>query len=155
MKSKWVVLGVIIGVIFLATIWSIGNGLTSVGRVRESAQTYADEAIPAILDGWSADELIARSAVELKKNVPAEETRRIVGELKSRLGAFKSVEKAQMGDFEMPGQSNSGPYMVAPFAANATFEKGQAVVEMKLVRQEGKWKIANFFVREPSASANR
>lgn len=151
----WVVLGVIIGVIFLATIWSIGNGLTTVGRVRESAQAYADEALPAILDGWNADELISRSAVELKKNVPAEQTRRIMAELKDRLGAFKSVEKARMGDFVMPADSTTGPYMVAPFVADATFEKGKAVVEIKLVRQEGKWKIGNFFVREPTASTSR
>lgn len=145
----WVVLGVIIGVIFLATIWSIGNGLTTVGRVRESAQIYADQALPAILDGWSADELIARSAVELKRNVPEEQTRQIIADLKTRLGAFKSVKTAQMGDFEMPGESTSGPYMVAPFVAKAQFEKGEAVVEIKLVRQEGHWRIGNFYVRQP------
>ena len=31
-------------------------------------------------------------------------------------------------------------------------EKGDAVVELKLVRSEGKWRVGNFFVRSPKAA---
>jgi hypothetical protein len=147
-KGTWVVLGVIVGIIFLATIWSIGNGLTAVGRIRESAQQEADSVLPLILKDWSADELSKNAAPELKENVSVPAMLKMMSELKAKLGNFKSVDKAKIGNFESPSTGNQGgPFMIAPFTALGHFEKGDAVIELKLVRSEGKWRVGNFFVR--------
>ena len=118
------------------------------GKVRESAITYADEAVPAILKDWSAAELNRRSAAELRANADPKQMGKMLSDLKAKLGAYQSSEKGQMGNFEAPGTNNTGgPFMVAQVTKAATFEKGKAVVDVKLIRREGKWQVANFFVQ--------
>lgn len=153
MKVGWVVLGVVVATILLATIWSIGNGLTAATRFQEGATRDANRILPLILKDWSVAELRSNAAPELLENVSEAEMTKMMTELKGRFGAMKKLEPAQLGNFETPGIKNEGgPFMVAPFTALGHFEKGDAVVELKLVRSEGKWRVGNFFVRSPKAA---
>lgn len=142
------VLGVIIGTILMVTIWAIGNGLTSVGRIRETAGAYADSVVPKIVGEWNAKELAAQAAPELKENADEAAMEGMMNDLRAKLGKPKKIEKAQIGDFASPSRRNdSGPFIVVNVVVPAEFEKGKATVELKLVRREGQWRIGNFFVQ--------
>ena len=148
-KAGWVVFGVVVASILLATMWSIGNGLTATTRFREGALRDGDRIIPPILKDWSVAELKANAAPQLLENVSEAEMAKMMAELKAKLGPLRSLGKSEAGNVHSPSVKNEGgPFMVVDYLATGTFEKGQAIVEVKLVRSEGKWRIGNFFVRD-------
>lgn len=148
MKAAWVAFGVVVATIFLATIWSIGNGLTAGSRFQEAARQAADEALPQLLGSWDARKLEELAAPELKESVSFDQMAKMMADLKSKLGKLEKLQPAKVGNFETPGVDKSGgPFIVAPCVAKAKFEKGDATIEIKMVRVEGKWRVGNFFVR--------
>ncbi|MBX7132388.1 MAG: hypothetical protein K1X67_06895 [Fimbriimonadaceae bacterium] len=149
MKAGWVVFGVVVASILLATIWSIGNGLTATTRFRESALREGDKMLPPILEDWSVAELRGQAAPQLLENNSEQDIAKMMADLKARLGPLRSLGKSEAGNVHSPSVKNEGgPFMVVDYQATGTFEKGKAVIEVKLVRSEGKWRIGNFFVRD-------
>ena len=145
MKKFFAVLGVIflivivVGVVGFALIAMRGNALD------KESKTYADAAIPAIVTTWNAKELLDRASPELRQSAPQQQFYQLFGRF-AGLGHLQRCEPAQ-------GQSISGVTWQnglqekAEYTAKATFDKGDAVIDLALIKHGDQWQILWFFVK--------
>lgn len=108
------------------------------GDVSESASTYANKAMPAILGTWSSDEL-------LKHAVPgsfgADQAKQMMDSYKTKFGDYQSVGKWTMTGIN--AATNNGVSKTdATINAEGKFSKSVGTIILKLERAgEEEWKI--------------
>jgi len=151
----------VLGVIFLAVVAlsGIGVGLLAIrgnpvdtigywflemrgDRLDKESKAYADAAIPAIA-AWSEKELLDRQSPELKQTLTQQQLDLTFQRLSLALGHLQKCEPAQ-------GQSiMSGKQVKATYISKAIFEKGEAVIQLDLIKHGDQWQILGFKVNSP------
>jgi len=111
-----------------------------------SGKAYVDEAVPAILRSWDASELLTRATDELRQEMARGEfdasfrrTSRALGPMSEYKGSTGSVKL----EFNVP----QGRGATGFFAAEATFVRGSAKIEVVTVDRGAGWQIAGFRVQ--------
>jgi hypothetical protein len=132
---------IILGSIFLAIIVLGGIGIAFIA-VRGSAldkesKAYADTAIPAIVTTWNQKELLDRASPEFKKAVTADQLDRLFRWVSS-LGRLQKCEPAE-GHSLMSATTQSGKMISAQYTSKATFEKGDAMITLGLIKHGDQW----------------
>ena len=135
-------------ILIVATIFIYG---TFWGKpLDESSKKFVDESISAITSEWSPQELKNRASPALIATIDKDpESLNKLFSRFSRLGGLKHYSGStgqSFGMFNIIGPSS----ITADYVANVEFENGNAVISVKLVRQDKNWKINYFYVNSPA-----
>jgi len=141
----------ILGLLFLALIVgaAIVTGLAY--RQNQRAREYVVAAIPAIYQEWDFAELKKRAASKLLNetqfSVAGPQMFRMMGASLGRLEKADAPEgEAGFGWGEgAPARGVYGNYEV-----HAKFEKGEAQLQLFVIKEGGSWRIAGFHVDSPA-----
>jgi len=113
-------------------------------QLESEAPQYLSEAIPAIAAKWDPNELLKRGSPELLK-VASEDQVRELFEKFSPLGAFVRYDGATGGAGW--NYANGVTTVTGSYVATATFENGQAVFTVELVKRNDQWTISSFQIK--------
>jgi hypothetical protein len=150
MKKTLQVLGAIFGILLIGIVIMIVRAATTGRVLDESSKAYIDEAVPAIISTWSKEELLKRAApalIEADQKVPGQ-GEKMFAKLGGALGALKAY-KGSTGESSTHYGSKAGKVITAQYFADATFEKGDARILVRLVQTDGQWQIVFFHVNSP------
>jgi hypothetical protein len=147
-KKFFIVLGVTF--LILIALGAVGIGLISVrgSALDKESKTYADAAIPAIVTSWSENEVLDRASPEFKQAV----TQQHLDQLFHRFGTLGHLQKCEpaQGHAIMSTTLQAGNQIKAEYTAKATFDKGEAVIDIALIKHGDQWQILGFFVKPPA-----
>ena len=148
MKKFFIVLGsiflalIVLGAIGIAFIAVRGNALD------KESKAYADTAIPAILTTWSQKELMDRASPEFKQASPPDQLDRMFRWQFTTLGRLQKCAPPQ-GHATMSVTSQSGKTISAQYTSNGKFEKGEAIINLGLIKHGDQWQIRSVNVESP------
>lgn len=143
----------IIGGIALLAIFAIGFiwvvSIIQVPKLNSSSKAYVENEMPLILSGWSADEIKRQSSPQLLEviNESQDNFEKTIKWL-SKIGRLKSIGDIR-GNAEIFYGIRYGEVQVADYDIGAKFEGGDAHIEVRLIKNSGKWKITYFHVNSP------
>lgn len=148
MKKFFAILGIIFLVIIV--LGAIGIGFIAVrgNALDKESKTYADAAIPAVVSGWSEQELLARASPEFKQVVTQEKLDQMFRWFTS-LGQLQKCDPAQ-GQAGITVTPQTGKVISGQYTAKAKFEKGDATIKLVLIKHGDQWQIASFYVDSPA-----
>jgi hypothetical protein len=142
----------VLGIIFLVMIvlGAIGIGFIAVrgNALDKESRAYADTAIPAVVNGWSEQELLARASPEFKQAVTQDKLDQLFHRFTS-LGRLQKCDPAQ-GQAGITVTPQTGKVISGQYAAKAKFEKGDANIKLILIKHGDQWQIASFYVDSPA-----
>jgi hypothetical protein len=118
-----------------------GSGLDA------SSRAYVDVVVPAIVAGWSLDELEKRASPQFLKAADHRQMVALFSKL-SQLGALKHYDGAK-GDSNVSFTTKDGKVVSAKYLAHASFENGDAEIRIALIQIENQWQVLGFFVNSP------
>lgn len=118
-------------------------GLWGKGLDKES-QGYVDEALPAIVVDWNAQEIMNRASPKFMQVTPRSELERLFFTFK-QLGKLVEYEGSK-GEANVTVGTSQGTLVTAAYVAKAKFENGQATITVRLIKRDEKWKILAFLV---------
>jgi len=147
MKRFFVVLGVVFAVLLVVMGVFIGFAAYKGSKLDASSKAYVDANVPPIVSTWSEAELLKRASPELLKVVSAEELSLLFKKL-SQLGSLVKYEEAK-GNSNIVFTSAEGKVITANYVAKATFDKGSATIQIRLIEKNGQWKLLRFYVDSP------
>jgi len=135
--------------IFSPQLGVIGtDSLALLNTLDKESKAYVDAAIPAVFKSWNEKELLNRASPEFKQAVPQQKLDELFHKL-SNLGPLRKCEPAQ----GRAGMSNQADKQVkAEYIANATFDKGKALIDLALIKHGDQWQILGFVVKPPERS---
>jgi hypothetical protein len=147
MKKFFIVLGSIFAA--LIVLGSIGIAFVAISgtALDKESKTYADSAIPAIVTNWSEKELLDRASPEFKKATPPDQLDRLFRWV-SGLGQLEKCEPAE-GQALMSASTQTGKVISAEYMAKATFQKGEAIIKLGLIKHGDQWQVLSFHVDSP------
>ena len=140
-----------LGVIFvvIVVIGAIGFWYISVrgNALDKESKTYADAAIPAIVANWNEQALLDRASIEFSEAV---RTQHLDQEFRwfGSLGRLQKCEPVQ-GQATMSVTSLMDNKITAQYTAKAIFERGQATIQLELVKHGDQWWISRFGAYSP------
>ena len=148
MKKFFAVLGIIFLVIIV--LGAIGIGFIAVrgNALDKESKTYADAAIPAVVSGWSKQELLDRASPQFKQAVTQQKLDQMFRWFTS-LGRLQKCEPAQ-GQAGITVTPQTGKVISGQYTAKAKFEKGDATIKLVLIKHGNQWQIASFYVDSPA-----
>ena len=166
MKTSFAVLGIIflivisIGGIGFGLLAMRGNPVEIVGfwflgsrsdALDKESKAYADAAIPAIFATGGERELLERESPEFKQSVTQQQLDQTFQRI-SALGHLQKCEPAQgQSIISLTTQAGQAAKQVkAQYGAKATFDKGDAAIDLSLIKHGDQWQVLGFFVN-PSA----
>lgn len=121
-------------------LWRYGSQLAA------GSQAYVDEVIPEIVSSWDAKALMERAGPELISTASPEKLEKIFQAFSDRLGPLERYEGSR-GQAHVSVTPQTGKVTVASYVAEATFQKGKALIEVNLVMRDRGWQIVGFFIR--------
>jgi hypothetical protein len=143
---------IVLGSIFLALIVLAAIGIAFVAirgtALDKESKAYADSAIPAIVSNWSEKALLDRASPEFKKTVTIDQLDRLF-RMFSRLGTLQKCESTQ-GHALMSATTQRGKMTSAQYTTKATFERGEAVIKLAMIKHGDQWEIVGFHVDSPA-----
>ncbi len=115
----------------------------------KEGKAYADSAIYAIVSTWSEKDLLDRASPEFKQSVTTDQLDHVFRSFRS-LGSLRKCEPAQGGAGRVvkPSTKQSDVVILRHYTAKATFEKGEASIELVLIQPKSgdQWQIRSFYV---------
>jgi len=148
MKKFFTILGIIFLVIIV--LGAVGIGFIAVrgNALDKESKAYANRAIPAVVSGWSEQELLARASPEFKQAVAPEKLDQMFHWFTS-LGPLQKCEPAR-GQAGITVTPKTGKVISGQYTAKAKFEKGDATIKLVLIKHNDHWQIASFYVDSPA-----
>ena len=151
-----------LGVVFaLLLLGGLGLGMwmfASVERGGQSARAYVDEAVPAITAHWNVDELTERADPALLRQSDSAKLKLLFVWL-STLGPLQTYEGASLQSTYVQSMTGSGTATTARYVATAHYARGDARIELIVVRHGEGWHILGFHVNSdalaPQAPSQR
>ncbi len=145
-----------LGIVFLALLVAVaaaaGYGAYWRAGFDASSRAYAEQAVRTISANWSAADVMALAAPELKATLREEELRDTLLTL-AHLGRLRQYQGAN-GAAEISYSTRSGRVVSASYVATATFENAAAEIQLRLVEVDGQWKLREFFFKPSLLRAN-
>jgi hypothetical protein len=159
MKTFFAVFGVIFLILLLMVLGGVGFGLVAMpenpmdafgfwllsmrgGVLNNESKAYADTTIPAIVSTWSEKELLDRQSPEFKQTVTPQQVEQIF-KRNAALGHLQKCDPAE-GQSIMNAMTHT---IKAEYYAKAAFEKGEAVIDLSLIKHGDQWQILGLSVK--------
>jgi hypothetical protein len=120
----------------------IGYAVFTGSKLDKESEAYVDATVPAIVSSWSKEELVNRAGPEFKQATNQEEIARLFQWFKT-LGQLQKYEGSQ-GQATTSVTPQTGKVVSARYFAKATFERGEATIEINLIKRGNTWQIAAF-----------
>lgn len=161
MKTFFAVLGIIFLVLILIGLGGLGVGFLTMrgnpvdalgaGLLRariptldSEAKAYADAVIPTIAGNWNLNDVLSRESPEFKQIATQQQLEQIL-QRAATLGHLQKCEPAQ-------GQSlisitTQATEIKGDYVAKATFDKGEALIQLSLIKHDDQWQILGLFVK--------
>jgi hypothetical protein len=146
-KLCTVLIAILLGFIALGAIGLVSAAIHTSALSKE-AGAYVNAAIPAIVTGWNEQELLNRASPEFKQSAPPAKLDNFFHWF-SGLGRLKQCDPAE-GHAHMHLSPQEGEVITALYTVHATFEKGEATIELRLVKRGDQWQIVNFVLNSPA-----
>lgn len=112
-----------------------------------SSRKYVDAAVPAIVGGWRAGELLERASPEFRERLGDFDVHGVFQRM-ATLGGLRQYAGAK-GEATIR-IAPQGRVITAEYLAGALFEGGEAEIRIGLVREKGEWRIFGFQVNSPA-----
>lgn len=143
-------LGILVAVVLVLAGWGlIGFGVFKFHRYGSQLDTgskaYVDEAVQTIGSSWSARELVDRATPEFLEAAPPDRVERIFRVFSDRLGRLRAYHGSR-GEAQFFVSPQTGRIAAAAYVAEATFERAEAVIQVRVLLRDGQWRIAAFHV---------
>ena len=152
MKKFFIVLGIIFAVLLAIGATGIGVVVMRGNALDKQSKAYADDTIHAIVDGWNGRELLQRASPEFKKIATQQQIDQQFQRFSAAFGRLQKLEPAH-GQSVMSATTLSGGTIKAEYATRATFEKGEARIQLDLIKHGDQWQILGFFFKPPELPA--
>jgi stress response protein SCP2 len=151
MKKFFIALGVIF--LVLVVLGAIGIGYIAFrgNTLDKEGKAYADAAIPAIVTSWDKKELLDRASPEFKRDVNDAQIDQLFHRF-TVLGRFMTFDSAT-GQAFILATPQTGKVVTADYQAKAYFEKGPAMIKLKLIKHGDQWQILTLNVASPQLNA--
>jgi len=150
-KRRRLLIGIAVAFVLLLAggafmVVRFANDLAQVQQ--KDAAIFATNTLSEISQDWSADRLHFYASAEMLIDGKGDERKVKMAELRKRLGIYKSGQGIVTG-LRVEKDAGGDDQLVGDYANNAKFEKGEARVEMKLIKRKvGDWQIEGFQVYE-------
>jgi hypothetical protein len=146
MRKFFYGLGAAIGIIILAA----GIGIFFLARngaaLDAESKAYVKDAVVAITADWNADELMKRSTPDFRRVTKPDLLQSLFDAARTALGPLVEYEGAK-GDSTAAVMAGSGTTISARYMAHAKFQKGEAYIQITLLKIDGTWRIEGFNIR--------
>jgi hypothetical protein len=135
----------------LAALLIVGAGIGLYVLVRNGAaldaesKAYVDDAVITITAHWSPDELMKRATLHLQQITKPDDLQALFDAATTALGPLVEYEGAK-GDSMVSTMVGSGTTISAKYVARAKFQKGNADLQVALLKTDGSWKIEGFHI---------
>ena len=161
MKTFFAVLGIIFLVLILIALGAVGVGFFAFGgnpadtigiglltpriaTLDKEGKAYADAVIPAIAASWNPKEVLDRQSPEFRQTVSQQQ----VEQMLQRAAPFGHLQKCDPAQgqsmISIKAQANE---IKGDYAAKATFDKGEAIVQVSVIKHGDQWQILGLFVK--------
>ena len=114
-------------------------------RQDREATAYIEEAVPRIASTWNPQDLIDRASPQLLAGVKSPDDWERLFTVYRRLGALRKLEKPT-GGITSGAFAGTGAFTIGQYTANATFENGQAQLQIQVRLVDNAWKIDGFHI---------
>ena len=116
----------------------------------KESKMWVDTEIPKIISNWDAKELVGHSSPELLTLMSEDQAIKFMRTSHDGLGQMtKYVGSTGESGIHI---NNGSKIITAEYLTKAAFEKGDAEIEIRLIRENGVWKILNFDIHNLSKS---
>ena len=147
MNKFFKVLGIFFLLALIALAVLIGYGAYSGSKLDVSSKAFVDEIVPAIVSSWSSEDVIKHASPQLRQIANDEQLNQLMLKL-SKLGNLKKYEGSK-GDSNVSLTTQYGKVVSANYIAKAKFENGDAEINVRVIQNDGKWQLLNFYVNSP------
>ncbi len=144
MRKVFYTLGAVFLTLIVVVVGGFGYLAYAGNQLDREAKAYVDEAVPAIVTDWSADELMRRASPKLLQATKPDDFRTAFA-LFAKLGPLVQY-KGSKGDATVFVSAGNGQTVTAKYLADATFKDGDASIDVELDKLDGAWKIRVFRV---------
>jgi hypothetical protein len=136
----------------LLIIWFVTIVAVIIGSIvydRYQASEYSDIAVPyvkkiiPIVSKWEPTAIRKLMVPEVSAEI-SEDTFAQTMALFSKLGALQSMEEPQFEDVDTGGKTVIGMQTILEYEIDAKYEKGDAVITIKLLYRDGVFELYNF-----------
>lgn len=111
------------------------------------SKAYIDDAVVSIGSHWDANELWKRSTAHFRQVTKEDDLRALFDAAKDALGPMREYRGAR-GDASI-SVTNAGTTISAKYLAKVTYEKGDADVQIVVVKRDSTWLIEGFHIGSP------
>lgn len=109
------------------------------------SKAYVDDSVMAITADWSVDELMKRSSPHLRQVTRPDDLQALFDAARTALGPLVNYEGAK-GDSTVSAMAGAGTTISARYFARGKFQKGDADLQITLLKLDGSWRIEGFFI---------
>jgi hypothetical protein len=133
----------------LAALLVVGAGVGLFVLSRNGAaldaesKLYVDDAVLTITAHWQPEELMKRATPHLRQITRPDDLQVLFDAAATGLGPLVDYEGAK-GDSMVSAIVGSGTTISATYVARAKFQKGDANLQLTLLKIDGNWKIEGF-----------
>lgn len=146
-----------LGIIFLVLVVLGGVGIGYIAfrgnTLDKESKAYVDAAIPAIFTNWNKNELSSRTSSEFRQATRDDQLGPVWQRWATGLGHLMTFDSAKGQSF-MAANIQRGKTITAEYQARAYFEKGDVIINLKLIKHGDQWQILALNI-SPSQSAPR
>lgn len=128
-----------IGVLALIFLFSF----LGISALRDESKVFVDQVTIEIVKGWNVDALYEHSHPQFKKQLGQPESMKLWEGIR-RLGKLEELKSSDYLSFNYMFK-----VMTATYKIQARFEKGDAVITVKMVNEGDSWLITSFHVDSP------
>jgi len=116
-------------------------------RPNMESKAFVDRVVPLICAHWDVTEIMKEASASFlnNKNEPAN-TQANFKKFNDELGPMTAYKGCE-GSVEAPQLGATGQKLYADYLAQLVFQKGEAVLDLKLVQENDQWKIGRYYVR--------
>jgi hypothetical protein len=138
-----------VGAVIALLVVGGGVGLFVLARngaaLDAESKAYVDDSVVTITAHWSADELLRRSTPNFRQITSLDDLQGLFDAARTALGPLVDYGGSK-GDSMVSAIVGSGTTISAKYVARAKFQKGDADLQLTLLKIDGGWKIEGFHI---------
>jgi len=113
--------------------------------LQTDSKSFVDATVVRIVQDWDEDALTQRSAKEFSASARPEKLTALFTQCKHRLGRLREYQGSK-GSLKIWYSIRAERLITGEYVAKCEFDKGEAEVQIRIVRQDAQWRILFFYV---------
>ncbi len=149
-------LGAIIamGTMCLLGFGLIGGGLKAASDIRSDATAWAERHLPQLFANWDPKVMKQLAADEMIRQSGEASIDKDLKELRRLLGPMRKLNSVRSTKFNAQAFTGSGSSIRVLVEAQAQFERRDAQIDVRLIKESGSWRIASLYLTDPGRAAS-